>query len=375
MNDSRQTTGAVAVPRQSADSPTPRTSAPGARDAFFDNAKFVAIVLVAAGHAWEPLRGDSRGLTALYMLVYAFHMPAFIIIAGYFSRSFDGSPRRVARLVTGVLLPYVVFQVAYTYWDRWLDGSDRRDLPMFDPKWLMWFLLALFIWRLTVPVWQALRWPLPVALVLAAAACATPSLGGDLQIQRVIQFLPFFVLGLRLRKEHFALVRHRAMRIAAVPVLVVALAVAYWAVPRVSYQWLYHRESAEDLGESWQFGVGMTLLVFVCSLVVTACFLALVPGRRTWFSALGAGTLYGYLLHGFIVLGSRAAGWYEPEVMRDVHTAVPILTVASALCITLLCTPPVQRVFRPVMEPTMPWFFRRPPAVGTGTHPPQGRQA
>ncbi|MFC9498772.1 hypothetical protein ACFT0D_30940, partial [Streptomyces sp. NPDC056982] len=34
------------------------------RDAFFDNAKYLAIVLVAMGHAWEPLRGDSRAAAA-----------------------------------------------------------------------------------------------------------------------------------------------------------------------------------------------------------------------------------------------------------------------------------------------------------------------
>ncbi|NED86233.1 hypothetical protein G3I76_39870, partial [Streptomyces sp. SID11233] len=50
------------------------------RDPFFDNAKYLAILLVAMGHAWEPLRGDSRAASALYIFVYTFHMPAFIII-------------------------------------------------------------------------------------------------------------------------------------------------------------------------------------------------------------------------------------------------------------------------------------------------------
>ncbi|MFQ6200689.1 acyltransferase family protein, partial [Streptomyces sp. NPDC000405] len=66
--------------------PAPPPPHGGRRDAFFDNAKYAAIVLVAVGHAWEPLRSDSRAVTALYMLVYAFHMPAFIVISGYFSR-------------------------------------------------------------------------------------------------------------------------------------------------------------------------------------------------------------------------------------------------------------------------------------------------
>ena len=36
----------------------------------------------------------------------------------------------------------------------------------------------------------------------------------------------------------------------------------------------------------------MTLAVFGCGLVLTAAFLAMVPRRAMWFTALGAGTLY-----------------------------------------------------------------------------------
>src|SRR4051794_18927317 len=39
--------------------PGPKTGG-GARNAFFDNAKYLAIVLVAMGHAWEPLTDGSR---------------------------------------------------------------------------------------------------------------------------------------------------------------------------------------------------------------------------------------------------------------------------------------------------------------------------
>src|SRR5881392_3557775 len=95
----------------------------GSRDAYFDNAKYLAIVLVALGHAWEPLRGDSRAASALYFTVYTFHMPAFIVISGYFSRSFDASPGRLKRLITGVAVPYVVFEVAYTLFKRYA-GDD-----------------------------------------------------------------------------------------------------------------------------------------------------------------------------------------------------------------------------------------------------------
>ncbi|MFF5882527.1 acyltransferase family protein [Streptomyces sp. NPDC012589] len=333
---------------------------PGRRDAFFDNAKYLAIVLVAVGHAWEPLRSDSRTVTALYQLVYAFHMPAFIIIAGYYSRSFDGSPGRIRRLVTGVALPYVVFETAYTFFTRWTDGVPDRPITLLEPLYLTWFLASLFVWRLTTPVWKLVRWPLPVALVIAMLATMSPSLGEDLDIQRMLQFLPFFVLGLCLRPEHFRKVRTRRMRMLAVPLFAGALAAAYWAVPRSTTAWFYHRDSAQELGAPVWYGPVATLAVFACSLLLVACFLSWVPGRRTWFTSLGAATLYGYLLHGFVAQVSKYWGWYDPEWLYEPLGAV-VVTVVAAVVVTVLCSAPVRRVFRWAVEPRPDWAFRKAP--------------
>jgi fucose 4-O-acetylase-like acetyltransferase len=328
------------------------------RDAFFDNAKYLAIVLVAVGHAWEPLRPGSRAVTALYMLVYAFHMPAFIIISGYFSRTFDGSPGKLKRLVTGVVVPYVVFETAYTLFTRWTSQDPDRPISLLDPLYLTWFLAALFIWRLTTPLWRHVRWPLPLAFVIAMLATLSPSLGNDLDLQRTLQFLPYFVFGLLLRPEHFRLVRRRKVRILAVPVAVCALAVAYWAVPRMNYAWFFHADSARALAAPFWYGPLMTLAAFGCSVVLVVCFLAWVPGRRMWFTVLGAGTLCGYLLHGFVAQAAKHWGWYEPAWVQGPVGALTATLVAAAV-MTALCTPSVRRLFRCVTEPGMEGAFRR----------------
>ncbi|WP_432090015.1 acyltransferase family protein [Streptomyces sp. NRRL F-5630] len=328
------------------------------RDPFFDNAKYLAIVLVAMGHAWEPLRGDSRAASALYIFVYTFHMPAFIIISGYMSRSFDMRPDRLRRLITGVAVPYVIFEVAYTLLKRTAGGDPDYPFSLLDPWYLTWFLIALFVWRLTTPIWKLVRWPVPLALAIAILAAISPDIGDDLDMQRVLQFLPFFVVGLKLRPEHFQLVRRREARLLSLPVLAGGALFAYWAAPRMNAAWFYHRDSAQELGAPGWTGVVMTLALFGCSLVLTACFLAWVPRRHMWFTALGAGTLYGYLLHGFLAKGSRFGDWYAAEWL---HTPVGeiAVTLIAASVITVLCTPLVQRLFKFAMEPEMRWAFRR----------------
>ncbi|WP_407110311.1 acyltransferase family protein [Streptomyces sp. DSM 116494] len=380
MTNSQRTYGNRRAPLPPAESladgvPSPRTThkesarpAPPVRqrDAFFDNAKYLAIVLVAVGHAWGQLL-DVRAVETAYRVVYTFHMPAFILISGYFSRSFDLRPKYVKRLVTGVVVPYVVFETAYSLFER--HGNDRPDhgITLLDPTYHLWFLCALVVWRVTTPVWRTVRHPLAVSLVLAALGSLSPRIGDDLELQRVLQFLPFFVLGLTLRPEHFQRVRHHSVRLMSLPVLAVATAVAWWSVPRMHVGWLYHKSAAEELSAPWWSGPVMVSGTLTCSLVLTVCFFAWVPRRHMWFTALGAGTIYGYLVHGFFVKAGIYAGWFDHPALREPLGAVG-LTVLAAAVITLLCTGPVRRTLRCVVEPKMAWAFVREPAEAARGH-------
>jgi fucose 4-O-acetylase-like acetyltransferase len=114
----------------------------------------------------------------------------------------------------------------------------------------------------------------------------------------------------------------------------------------------------QDFGYSQLHGLVASLLLYVASLLLCACFLALVPQRKTWFTALGAATLYGYLLHGFVLRGALAGGWFDHHWVYTPQGELAVTVVAAAV-VTALCTEPVRRVFRYVMEPEMRWAFRR----------------
>lgn len=339
-----------------------------ARDPYFDNAKFLAVVLVACGHAWEPLVDGSRAVAAVYETVYAFHMPAFVLISGYFSRGQDGSPRRARGLVTGLVVPYLIFETAYTLFGRWAGGDESR-LSLLDPWGVTWFLLALFVWRLSVPLWTSLRRPLPVALAVAALATAGPETGDGLELQRVLQLLPFFVLGLTCAPERLRLLRRREARVLAAPVLLAAPVAAYLLGPHTDRRWLYHNAAAQEIGHSGRTGLLVTPVLFCCSLLLVAAFLAWVPGRRLWCTVLGAGTLYGYLLHAFATQGACYARWYEPEWLTTPAGPVAV-TLAAAAGMALLCTPPVRRALRWAVEPRLTPLF-----APAGTVPPRAARS
>ncbi|MEU1487323.1 acyltransferase family protein [Streptomyces sp. NPDC005752] len=329
------------------------------RDAYFDNVKYLAIVLVAVAHAWEPVMDGSRTARALYMVVYTFHMPAFILVSGYFSRSFDMSSPKVKRLVTSVVVPYVLFETAYSLFKRYAGGVEDTSITLLDPFFLTWFLIALFIWRVTTPIWQSLRHPLPVALAIAVLASVTPGIGDDLDLQRVCQLLPFFVLGLLMKPEHFQLVRRREVRLLSLPLFAGALVFAYWLAPRMRLGWFYRSNSAQEMDAPWWSGAVMTLGMFGCAMLLTIAFLAWVPRRHMWFTALGAGTICGYLLHGFLVKGADYYDLFDRYEWLSGPAGLVVVSLVAAAAVTLLCTPPVRRVLRFATEPDMNWAFRR----------------
>ncbi|MQA86522.1 MAG: acyltransferase family protein [Streptosporangiales bacterium] len=331
----------------------------GRRDPYFDNAKFLAILLVVAGHALGPLE-DARFVGAEHLFVWTFHMPVFIVIAGYFSRTFPSSPEKVRRLIGALAVPYLVFDVVYSLVGHWIGGywgGDKFVLSPLSPYFVTWFLLALLVWRLSTPVWQQLRWPLPVAVgisMMAGALEVTP----DRSFGRILGLLPFFVLGLTLNERHFAVVRRPLVRAAAVPVLAAGAAVAYLAEPHMSEEWMTWRHSYENLGVSVAVGMGMRLGLLVCGVTLTAAFLALVPARRTWFTELGSRSLYPYLLHGLLYMVAGPIGVYAWLSGLDTLAAAMIIVVASGVVTVILSTDALRRALRWLVEPPLDVVFR-----------------
>lgn len=55
-------------------------------DRAIDSTKFLLICLVIFAHALEVCRDTDWLSEKVYIFVYSFHMPAFIILSGFFSK-------------------------------------------------------------------------------------------------------------------------------------------------------------------------------------------------------------------------------------------------------------------------------------------------
>jgi fucose 4-O-acetylase-like acetyltransferase len=312
-----------------------------------DNAKMTLVTLVVVGHSWTMLAADA-GTNHLYDFLYTWHMPAFVFITGYLSRGFEWSGPRLWSLVRSVAIPYVIVEAALAVFRLWAGGEHLQHLWI-DPHWPLWYLPALFIWRLATPLLRSPWVAFPVAV--AASLLGGLFTGSTLDLARVLGFLPFFVLGLhaspaRLQRLHTVPARFGAV-LAMVAIWFLSGHLRSWAG---TGEWLYYNDAYHAMGASPTEGYLTRLLVLVAGAVGALAVIALMPSRTGWFTRMGSMTLVVYLCHGFFI---KALGYGGYKEWANDHGVIALLatTVISVAIALFLAWRPVATVLLHLIDP------------------------
>jgi fucose 4-O-acetylase-like acetyltransferase len=317
-----------------------------ARDPWFDNAKMALVTLVVVGHSWTLLpTNTTQGW--LYDFLYAWHVPAFVLVTGYLSKSFTWESRRLWSLVKTVAVPYVVFEALLAWYRHQLGGVRLQDLWT-DPHWPMWYLSALFFWRLMTPIF--LRLPAKVAIAVLISLAAGLWAGDLFDMARIFGLLPFFVLGLKMHPGHWTMLRTPRARVYAVLAFLVLFVLARFGHDWIPTEWLYYRSRYDILDSDPVRAATIRMVLLLIGLTGALAFFALVPKSKSWFSTLGAATLVVYLFHGFPVLAVKY-GAYPDWAVDHFWVALPLTTVAAVLLALVLAAPPLARRLDVVVDP------------------------
>lgn len=275
------------------------------RMAFFDNAKFILMVLVVFSHLLEPFIEDWQGYHNLYYFIFMFHMPAFILIAGYFSKGLQKG--KVGKVMKKTLLPYLIFQLVYSSYYALIGLENRFSWDVLVPNWSLWFLVSLFCWQCSLglfnkmPPWLALT----IGTMLALIVGYLPFIDRNLAMQRTFVFLPFFLIGHYFSWEKLVAIRkHHRYSIALIGFGSIFAFINQFET--FNKYLVFGSKPYEDFLSAPQLGAFVRLLVMILGFVGILSFLLLVPRERTFYTDLGKNTLTVYLLQGFIVKGLRA---------------------------------------------------------------------
>lgn len=154
---------------------------------YVDNAKGLLIFLVVLGHFLFPFR--NHGLIKIISdIIYVFHMPAFIFIAGFFSKKVTDRSLSQAK----ILFAYIIFNfLMMIYTVSLLDFRSTVLIPYYT----YWFLLAIWVWRILTPLISKLPESLLLAFVVSIVVGFFTEIGNQLALSRIIGFFPYFLAG------------------------------------------------------------------------------------------------------------------------------------------------------------------------------------
>lgn len=309
---------------------------------FFDNAKFLLMILVVFSHLLEPFIEDWHGYHDLYYFIFIFHMPAFILIAGHFSKGIGRG--NGLKILKKTLMPYLVFQFIYSAYYTVIGLQSAFSWNLLIPKWSLWFLVSLFFWQCSLTVFKKLPpWAaVGLSILLALVVGYLPFIDRNLALQRSFVFLPFFLIGhyfswdklINVRSKHkysFALVGFGSL------LLFISQFESF------NKYWVFGSKPYEDFLSAPELGAFVRLLVMMLALVGILSFLLLVPRRQTIFTDLGRNTLTAYLLQGFIVKGLRASGIVDVDLAPAGFLGVLLVSVALTF---LLASPKWQQFYQ-----------------------------
>jgi fucose 4-O-acetylase-like acetyltransferase len=319
------------------------------RSLYFDNAKFILIFLVVFGHVISPLKSNDDFLFSLYLVIFLFHMPAFILISGYFSKGFN-KKGYFLKTVKKILLPYLIFQVIYSIF-YYLNGHESTlKFDLLQPHWTLWFLLSLFSWNLLLYVFARLKW---VGLVIAAAIGIGigyfDHVGSYLSLSRTFVFFPYFLLGFLLEQKHLKLVKKvKYSNVIGFVILLCTMLLVGTFFPKDGIPWLLGDTSYADMGVKELRDGLIRALQYVLTVIVIYGFLAIVPSNGFKMTVIGQRTLYIYLLHGFIIKTIQTI--VSDDTLNDMSDHYLILLVFSLGLCLLLGNYLIQRYTRPLVE-------------------------
>lgn len=318
------------------------------RDPFLDNARGILITLVVVGHTIECFFHSTEVLPdAIYTWIYSFHMAGFVMISGFLSRSYRNEPRQVRRLLTAMVVPYVIFQLIHEFAKMILLGHEYH-LQLFVPAWTLWFLLALLLWRLATPVLRQLRYPLVFAVAIAAISPLDPDLDSTFTLGRLVSMLPFFVVGLVCTPQMLERIKAFRHRWVGALVLLGALACAF--LLREDFRTsIFFLRAAYDEDDNILVSITLRLFVLAAGVIGSLALLLVTPRGRSALTTLGERSLTVYLLHPLVLVSFRYAD--ELPAVTSTWWGTLGLIAAALLLTAILASGIVGRLTRWITDP------------------------
>ena len=283
------------------------------RDYFFDNLKAVLIFLVVLGHFLLPIHGDNP-LVVVKRLIYIFHMPLFVFVSGYLAKKIYKNGQYNFKKILYLIKAYVLFVIAIQIVYAICGFEDFVEINFFSQSGAPWYLFAMIVWYLTIPLIRRCR-PLPVIIVnigLALVAGYFKNVGDFLCLSRILVFGPFFYIGYYMEQPVLEKALRPSYRRLVVPVAasICAVVLLFGGKMKDELGMVYENISYHELDHLME-GPFVRFSLMGAAFLISWAIMFFVPREKTKLSFIGQNTMPIYMLHRILRDVLMFAGIYD----------------------------------------------------------------
>lgn len=275
-----------------------------------DNLKGVLIFLVVLGHGLELVRQDIWAARLLYVFIYQFHMPVFVFLSGCTSKNLEKGRRNA---VENFLVPFLALNIAWNVLHFMVTGlyggleslEKMVDHPwhsLLTPAWTLWYILALFIWKILLPDLCRVKHVVFFSLCAGVFAGLFYEFNNFLALSRVIKLMPFFLFGYfyDMSKPRTLTLRKKLAAVAMLPLTIAyTYVVIHCGVPESFFWWdrSFAASGITDVG----IGVLLSIVGYLIGFGWIFAGNVLMTSKRIFLSRIGRHTLPVYYLHTYCI--------------------------------------------------------------------------
>ena len=267
-----------------------------ARDYRIDSIKGLLIILVVIGHVITMLNNTNAINHGVMGGIYIFHMPLFILLSGYLTKSPEQqSPGKMWRGVGNIAITFIIFQVISCIRVTFYGGNFWASMSYF-PFGILWYLFSLMLWRImlyyTPRALLRKTWLYLGLAFLASVLIGLTNLGLFLSIQRTFNFYVFFLLGYYYRQGCISTKWWNNNLLHGI-ITIVLLPLIFWLFPRCGN--VMNGADHYDLVD-----IPQKVMILACSISISLLVFNLMRDFRP-LRSIGQHSMFYYLYHIYII--------------------------------------------------------------------------
>lgn len=257
------------------------------RSAYWDNIKGFLIILVVFAHCLFDLQARPLN-NFLVDAIYMFHMPAFVFVSGYFSKS---EHSRSFFPMMNLLVAFILLNGFFILRGVFSAGGVPS---LVAPYFSAWYLLALIVWRLTVPLLERVRNVLPLLIMFSLVTGFWADINMTFAAVKIVVFFPYFMAGYLFTAETAAEFQQKKFFPLGAVLLLATICAGFFVHETFN---LTDRELLPNNYADFNGLFGRIALIIIASLSIATLLLSSVEKVFPLLTKAGRNSLAIYLLH------------------------------------------------------------------------------